>query len=283
MNPIARLGMFAVWVANLAVPTSPTLVAQQIGVSTPFSALSDGYYERMGVNFGGRFGSVPRNGSGSFGFFNFGQGPSFSQGSFGPTIPAFGGYDPGSSARFGFGQVNPNGSGYSLNFEMGKGSTRSFVSQAPSVTVQNGFGGSIFDGSQRPFVTSVTPVIGGGSNPDVIDNGVTRALSSGQLDLSGLGEWTPEKTAPDNSTRSGVYSSSTASTGEKSVKAILAEQNAAKGVLKEKIDSMRAKADEFISDGNFGQARLQLKRALALEKDTGRRSEITAILNELGK
>jgi len=274
-------GAIVILLVFCSFPLPQSADAQQINVTVPYTNVSDSYYERMGVNFGARFGSAPANGSGSFGFFNFGQGPGFSQGSFGPTIPPFGGYDPSSSARFGFGQLNPNGSGYSLNFEMGKGSTRSVSSSAPSLTVQNGYGGSLFSGQLSPFVTSVVPVLGGRGNDGVIDNGVTRAMSSGLLDLTELGERLPETVVTDS--RAARYASSTATLGEKSVKAIRAEQEARQSDLAKKIGQMRDNAAEFIESGEYGQARLQLKRALALEKDPASRSEIIATLNTIGK
>ena len=44
----------------------------------------------------------------------------------------------------------------------GQGSSRSIVSQTPSVTVMNGQTGYMSDTSQTPFVVSLVPVVGGG-------------------------------------------------------------------------------------------------------------------------
>jgi hypothetical protein len=228
------------------------------------------YFERMGVSFGGRFGSPNGPGSRSFGFFGFGQGPGFSQGSAASAIPPFGGYDPNSGARFGFSQLNPNGSGFSLNFDLAKGSSRSIVSSAPSLVVQNGFGGSISSGQFIPFVTGVVPVVGQ-SPPGMIDNGVTRAMNSGQLSLDGLGESPAEDSRGNDGGRA---ASSSATRGARSLDAIAAEKAAARSQNQARIDELLRLAEQYQRDGQTGQARLNLKRALILCEDKSRHSDI---------
>ena len=165
-------------------------VAQQIFVETPNTNVSDSFFENLGVDFGFSLGGGDPNGTGSrvVGLNPFGQPLGqivFSQGGAGSAIPPFGGFDPNSGAQTGFAVLNGNGGGFGLGLNFSQGNTRTLTSTTPGVTVQNGFGGSIFNGTVSPFVTGVVPVVGSGG---VIDNGTTRALNSGRLDLSRLGE-----------------------------------------------------------------------------------------------
>lgn len=272
-----RISAAVVLALALVSATVLPALGQQIGVTTPFVGVNDSYFERTGVSFGGRFGSPNGAGSRSFGFFGFNQGPGFNQGSAASAIPPFGGYDPNSGARFGFSRFNPNGSGFSLNFDLAKGSSRSIVSSAPSLMVQNGFGGSITSGQFSPFVTGLIPVVGQ-SGPPVIDNGVTRAMNSGQLKLEGLGESRPESTGFEDRA---AGSSSTATTNPRSLGAIADAKDAARRLNNAKIDELLLIAKKFEQDGLPGQARLNLKRALALCKDNGRTSEIRKLIAAL--
>ena len=49
--PLITVICFWHFEVGMVFPTR-TLVAQQIGVSTPFTTTRDSYYERLGVNFG---------------------------------------------------------------------------------------------------------------------------------------------------------------------------------------------------------------------------------------
>jgi len=82
----------------------------------------------------------------------------FTQGSFASTVPTFGGFDLASAANFGF-AILSDIEVYFL-IQASKGSTRATVTEAPTVTMFNGQSASVNDSSQRPFVTSVTPVVG---------------------------------------------------------------------------------------------------------------------------
>ena len=130
-----------IWPASL-------VVAQQIQVSTPYHQLHDSFYESFGMGWG-------FNALGPKGGFSFNTGPVNS------APPPFGGWDPASDARFGAGVM---GSGFKMGFSLGAGtgSTRSNVMESPTIVMPNGGSGSLFSGSQRPFVTSVVPVVGEG-------------------------------------------------------------------------------------------------------------------------
>ena len=83
---------------------------------------------------------------------------SFTQSSFGGTTPAFGGFDPGSAANFGFAILSDIEAFFLI--EAIQGDTRTNVMQAPKVTLFNGQFAQINDNTTRPFVTSVIPVVG---------------------------------------------------------------------------------------------------------------------------
>jgi len=139
--PLIRL-MLAVCLSSPLVVAGRSLNAQQVVVGTPTQNIGDSFFENIGVGFGGRFPG---------GFFN-GPAPA--------PAPGLPGVIPGGGANLGFGI---NGGGFGLGFNVGaaQGSSRSAGSITPSVTVPNGGTGSIFSGSQTPFVTSLIPVVGG--------------------------------------------------------------------------------------------------------------------------
>lgn len=147
---------------GLAPATGP---AQQLKLTTPYQQLSDKFYENFNVHFGF---------SGKGFFFNPGVANS--------TPPPFGGYDPAADARFGFGMRGSNG-GFNLGITAGEGSNRTNTVTAPTIVIPNGGSGSLFDGSQQPFVTGVVPVVGNG-----MFSGIPMAVPSRQSSLSPLQE-----------------------------------------------------------------------------------------------
>ncbi|MFM9194435.1 MAG: type II secretion system protein GspD, partial [Planctomycetia bacterium] len=85
----------------------------------------------------------------------------FRQNSFGAaTVPSLPGLpDPGTSAaNFGFAILSDIEAFFLI--QAAQGNTRSNVMQAPKVTLFNGQNAFISDSTQRPFVTSVVPVVG---------------------------------------------------------------------------------------------------------------------------
>jgi hypothetical protein len=120
------------------------LRAQQATVSTPYHSVTDSYFENFGTSWGLR---------GKNWFFSFGGTPT-------QAAPGFGGFDPSAGANLGFGFRHGGVNGY-FNANWAQGCRRSFVSQTPSVTVQNGLPGFVSDTSQSPFVIGQIPVVGG--------------------------------------------------------------------------------------------------------------------------
>ncbi len=151
----------------------------QIVVEVRFITLSDNFFERIGVDFdfqiedhanvqalnGVRPDQVP-------GTVVIGRNPGntntfvpsadldvgFLQNSFASAIPQFGGFDASTAANFGFAILSDIEVFFLI--QASKGDQRTNVMQAPTVTMINGQTATVFDGSFRPFVTSLIPVVG---------------------------------------------------------------------------------------------------------------------------
>ena len=109
--------------------------------STPMQQFGSGFFEQSGVHW-----SI--------------NGPNFFANSGAGVLPPFGNADPNSGLRTGFGFGGGGVSG-SLGFNFSQGSSRTITSTTPSITTMDGYPGSINSGTVRPFVTGVTPVVGG--------------------------------------------------------------------------------------------------------------------------
>ena len=286
---LKRCTGFAVIACSQFAFTTGPLTAQQINVQTPFNTVSDSFFSRNGVNFG--FSIPGGRGSGSR---VVGLGPqgqltpnlNFTQNGVGSAVPAFGGFDPGAAARFGFGNFNRNGGGFSLGFEFGQGSNRSSISTVPSITVPNGFGGSIGNGFRRPFVTGVIPIVssGGVSQPKYSpvphrpNNAVTEAVQSGQLNLSNLGSAPePHHEGPVN------YSNekSSAQSSDIGVAAIRAQQARQEDAKRAEAQTLIQDAEQFESRGDYRMARVSLRDAIKLVDDESLKVELQAKLKTL--
>lgn len=148
----------------------------QIVVEVRFVILTDNFFERVGIDFDFRLNdnsglnpnALPDEVTQSAlvgreavpeGFTPSGDlDVAFGQNSFASAIPQFGGFDAQTAANFGFAILSDIE--VFLLIQASKGDTRSNVTQAPVVTMFNGQSASINDGAQRPFVTSVVPVVG---------------------------------------------------------------------------------------------------------------------------
>jgi len=139
------------WVVLAGLAWFPgVLAAQQATVQTPLHTVGDSFYERIGLQWGLNFPG---------GFARFG-GPSVG-------VPPFGRFDPNAGLNFGLGFRGGNVNGF-LNGAFAQGFQRSFVTQAPVLTLTNGVPGYVGDASISPFVVGSIPVVGGApvfSNP----------------------------------------------------------------------------------------------------------------------
>ncbi len=148
----------------------------QVTIEVRFITLRDSFFERIGIDFqfniddnsgltAGQIPVLPDDGGPtiSFGLNPDGQ-PTldydyqFRQGHFASAVPQFGGFDATTAANFGFAIL----SDIEVFFLMqaAQGDDRTNILQAPKVTLFNGQFGFIQDTSERPFVTSVVPVVG---------------------------------------------------------------------------------------------------------------------------
>ncbi|MCC7085345.1 MAG: general secretion pathway protein GspD [Pirellulales bacterium] len=157
----------------------------QVTIEVRFITLRDEFFERIGLDFDanlatntspvtptldtGGTGSPPGFGSISpsrvvglnpLNRITQNQDIQFRQNSFANALPPFGGFDPSSAgaATFGFAILSDIQAFFLI--EAAQGDTRSNILQAPKVTLFNGQQATVSDQTQRPFVISVTPVVG---------------------------------------------------------------------------------------------------------------------------
>ncbi len=144
----------------------------QVTIEVRFITLNDNFFERIGIDFDFNIddntGSIPIlpddvGPSMVIGLDPTGQPTAsrdvqFTQNSFSTAIPQFGGFDPATAANFGFAILSDIEVFFLL--QAATGDTRTNVLQAPKVTLFNGQQAVVSDTSQRPFVTSVIPVVG---------------------------------------------------------------------------------------------------------------------------
>lgn len=155
----------------------------QVTIEVRFITLTDEFFERIGFDFDANLGthtnaatfpSTDVTGT-SFGgnvkpSATIGLRPDgtptplgdvqFRQNSFANALPPFGGFDPATSgaATFGFAILSDIEAYFLVS--AAQGDDRSNILQAPKVTLFNGQQASVSDQTQRPFVISVTPVVG---------------------------------------------------------------------------------------------------------------------------
>lgn len=142
----------------------------QITIEVRFITLSDSFFEQIGVDFNVQFDSnvqqLPAGanegpsvtvGLGGDGLPTADLDIRFDNGSFGAT-PPFGGFDAGSASTIGFAMLSDIEAFFFL--QAAQGDNRNNIMQAPKVTLFDGQIATISDVTQRPFVTSITPVVG---------------------------------------------------------------------------------------------------------------------------
>lgn len=140
----------------------------QVTIEVRFITLRDDFFERVGIDFDFNIDDnvtrPPRDDSGPStvvgldptGNFTQNLDLQFAQSTFGNAVPTFG--SPVDIATFGFAILSDIEVYFLLHAS--EGDRRSNVLQAPKVTLFNGQLASVNDTSQRPFVTSLIPVVG---------------------------------------------------------------------------------------------------------------------------
>ena len=145
---------------------SAALAQMQTNIATPVQGLNNGFFENVGVGFNfsikgapGGLGANPRGVVGLGANRQLLPNIQFQQNNAAPNLP-FGGGAGANPANFGFNIV---GGGFNAGFGItaGQGSTSGISSTTASVTSLNGHPGMISETTQRPFVISVVPVVGG--------------------------------------------------------------------------------------------------------------------------
>jgi general secretion pathway protein D len=149
----------------------------QVTIEVKFITLNDNFFERMGIDFDVRIedgyrspplserqkskivlgisqGSTPTN---PFPF-TADLDIAFDQNNFSAAVPQFGGFQDGLGGSIGFAILSQLEMFFFMN--AAQGDSRSNVLQAPRVTMFDGQFASINDTVQRPFVTSLIPVVG---------------------------------------------------------------------------------------------------------------------------
>lgn len=147
----------------------------QVTIEVKFITLNDNFFERIGVDFDLKIDDnvrrLPQDDQGNSTVVGLSTGVSstnafpvtadfditMSQDGFASAVPAFGGFDAASGASLGFAILSDLEMFFFMN--AAQGDQRTNVLQAPRVTMFDGQFASINDTIQRPFVTSLIPVV----------------------------------------------------------------------------------------------------------------------------
>ena len=173
-----------------------SMMDMQIAIEVRYIAISDEYYEQIGVNFGATFktnapstddgdGLVP-DGKGIYGITTAATGTGkpfteslnidFSQNSYGMAVPQFGNYDPSVGAQLGFAILSDIDTYFFMSAS--EADRRTNVMQAPKVMMFNGQTAQVTDQTQVPYVYTVIPVVGDFA---VARQPVTTVINEGQF------------------------------------------------------------------------------------------------------
>lgn len=246
---------------------APVAYGQQVNIGGPFNSVGHSFYENIGTNWGLR---------GPGWFFNFGGGAP-------GVAPQFGGFDPNAGANGGVGFRAGNVSGF-LNFTAGQGANSTMVSQTPNVTIPNGGNGFFIDGSFRPFVTGVVPVVGD-QNFQADASPLRerlRRLQSGEVQVPASPGDTATDSQPAGGGGSGSSKNSSAERGALSVAAIKAQAAAEQQKEDGELAALLEKATGAEAAGKPNVAKIYYQ--MAARRATGdRQREILSKLESLAK
>lgn len=98
----------------------------------------------------------------------------------GGALPPFGGYQPNAGLQSGMAVGNSH-----FNFGFGQGASYTSTTTTPVLTTTNGFPGYLFIGTERSFVTGVTPVVGSGFASVPPMGPLAARVATGELRLDG--------------------------------------------------------------------------------------------------
>lgn len=249
---IPSLRLIPILIASVfVVGVAPSLYAQtQVLVETPFQQTSNGFYENFGIGW---------NYSNDNFFINVPNG----------VRPPFGMGDPNADARLGFTGRGPGGGRFGVNFTLGQGSTRTNSMTSPMIMLPSGGTGAIFDGSVRPFVTGLIPVVGEGGGQQAISpvqQKLQRMAEEGTLETLGAAVESERMPTQQVASPSVKRQASSAARGDLSVAEI--RQRQARTDAPHKVAADKAVALE--AEGKLVSAKLQYKRAAEQAPDEER-------------
>lgn len=141
-----------------AFGTPAVAPAQMVMMQSPLQSNGSSFYEYSNVGWGIRNPNY-------FMRFNGGGG-----------APPFGGYQPNAGLSGGFAVGNAQ-----FNFGFGQGASLVSTSATPVLTTTNGYPGYLFVGRSRPFVTGVSPLVGGGFGSVPPMSRIANQMATGQL------------------------------------------------------------------------------------------------------
>jgi hypothetical protein len=241
--------------------------AQQVNTGVTQTGVGDSFHETFGTAWSVR---------GRGWFANFGGGTP-------GVAPPFGMNGGGGlSGGFGFGGGGVSGN---LRFVAQQGSTRSIGSTSGSVTSLNGYPSYFFHGTQRPFITQITPVVG--TPPIVVTESplamkLRQAGGPGGLGIPYRREETPltfgdnTPPAPGGLQPGGLQpTGSSAERGDLSVAEIRRRQAEADAVRGAELDRLLEEAERLEAEGDArGAANIYSRLAAKVEG-----AEREAVLN----
>jgi hypothetical protein len=198
-------------------------------------------------------------------FFGFGGGAPG-----GGAVPPFGGVPGGLTGGFGFGGGGLSGG---FGFTAGQGYSSSLGSTSGSITSLNGTPGFIFNGTLTPFVTEITPVVGG-RTPVLISPLALKLQQAGGVQGLRPPLRLPERQHAESGgdQREAVRESGNGLTGSKkssaergdlSVAAIRRQQAAEDAALEAELKEFITEADRLAASGDHRGAALQYSKAAA--------------------
>lgn len=238
--------------------------SQQVNVGTPFGNVSDSFFERMGTGFS-------LNGNGWF-FNNIGSGAA---------LPPFGGFTPGVGGSVGFGFGGGDVSGQ-LGFNFASGSTRSFTSQTPSITMGNGGFGMIQETVWSPFITEIIPIVGDRAPASPLADAIARMRAQGGMAAGGMVQ-VPAQSVQQADTGNQATSKSfksTAEYGALSVAEIKRQQAEEEEATAGPIQALLDEAKQHASAQDWKEARKAYYAALEIAPEH-RQKEIRALIRTM--
>lgn len=156
-----RVVLLTVASLALAVGSREPLLAQQVTTQFPFQTHGTRFFEQSNIGWS---------------IHNPHYSLSFNGGG---VAPPFGGYQPNAGLSGGFAAGNAQ---FNFNFAQGASSTSSTI--APVLTTTNGYPGSLFIGTTRPFVVGVTPLVGNAGIGNAAPvSPLAQRVATGQLQL----------------------------------------------------------------------------------------------------